>query len=145
LETVREGVAGFDFAEVIVRYWEEFEAGNETLKTAAMRWLRAEFTLKTEAREALRVRTIVDDSGVYDHLKAISRLVSLAGYDGTLIVLDEMVNLYKLVNSQSRGANYEQILRIVNDVLQGSGPGADWLVVFLDLHKVELVLDELPP
>jgi hypothetical protein len=120
LETIREGVAGFDFAEVVVRYWQGFEEGDETLKAAALRWLRAEYTLKTEARDALGVRTIVDDAGVYDHLKAISRLVHLAGYDGTLIVLDELVNLYKLVNSQSRTANYEQILRIVNDVLQGT-------------------------
>ena len=120
LEAVREGVAGFDFAEVIVRYWQAFEQGNEILKSAALRWLRAEYALKTEAREALGVRAIVDDAGIYDHLKAMSRLVRLAGYDGTLIVLDEMVNLYKLVNSQARTSNYEQILRIVNDVLQGS-------------------------
>jgi hypothetical protein len=120
LETVREGVAGFDFAEVVVRYWQGFEEGNEALKNAALRWLRAEYTLKTEAREALGVRSIVDDAGVYDHLKALSRLVRLAGYDGTLVVIDEMVNLYKLVNSQTRSANYEQILRIVNDVLQGT-------------------------
>jgi P-loop Domain of unknown function (DUF2791) len=120
LEVVREGVGGFDFSEVVVRYWQGFEEGNETLKGAALRWLRAEYTLKTEAREALGVRTIVDDAGVYDHLKALSRLIRLAGYEGTLIVLDEMVNLYKLVNSQARTSNYEQILRIVNDVLQGS-------------------------
>ena len=120
LETVREGVAGFDFAEVVVRYWQGFEEGNEALKNAALQWLRAEYTLKTEARAALGVRSIVDDAGVYDHLKAISRLVRLAGYDGTLIVIDEMVNLYKLVNSQARSANYEMILRIVNDVLQGA-------------------------
>ena len=120
LDIVREGVAGYDFAEVVVRYWQGFEAGDEALKGAALRWLRAEYTLKTEAREALGVRSIVDDAGVYDHLKAISRLVRVAGYEGTLIVLDEMVNLYKLVNSQARNSNYEQILRIVNDVLQGS-------------------------
>lgn len=120
LEVVRDGVAGFDFAEVVVRYWQGFEQGNEILKGAALRWLRAEYALKTEVREALGVRTIVDDAGVYDHLKAVSRLVRLAGYDGTLVVLDEMVNLYKLVNSQARTSNYEQVLRIVNDVLQGS-------------------------
>jgi len=120
LEAVRDGVAGFDFAEVVVRYWQGSQEGNEPVKAAALRWLRAEYSLKTEAREALGVRAIVDDAGVYDHLKAVSRLVRLAGYHGTLVVLDEMVNLYKLVNSQARTSNYEQILRIVNDVLQGS-------------------------
>src|SRR5208282_388757 len=78
LDVVREGVAGFDFAEVVVRYWQGFEEGNEALKAAALRWLRAEYTLKTEAREALGVRTFVDDAGVYDHIKALSRLVRLA-------------------------------------------------------------------
>lgn len=120
LELVRDGASGFDFSEVIVRYWQGFEEGNEALKAAALRWLRAEFTLKTEARGSLGVRTIVDDAGVYDHLKALARLVRLAGYDGTLIVLDEMVNLYKLTHSQARSSNYEQVLRIVNDVLQGT-------------------------
>ena len=120
LELVRDGVAGYDFAEVVVRYHEGTGAGNEELKAAALRWLRAEYTLKTEARQALGVRSIVEDAGVYDHFKAVSRLVRLAGYDGTLVVLDEMVNLYKMVNSQARNANYEQILRVVNDALQGS-------------------------
>jgi P-loop Domain of unknown function (DUF2791) len=120
LESIRDVVSGFDFADVVVRYWQGFEDGNEALKAAALRWLRAEYALKTEAREALGVRSIIDDAGVYDHLKAVSRLVRLAGYDGTFIVLDEMVNLYKLANSQARNANYEQVLRVVNDVLQGT-------------------------
>ena len=120
LEVVRDLVCGFDFSEVVVCYWRGFEEGDEQLKASALRWLRAEYTLKTEAREALGVRTIIDDAGIYDHLKAIARLIRLAGYDGTLVVLDEMVNLYKLTNSQARNSNYEQVLRILNDVLQGS-------------------------
>jgi hypothetical protein len=120
LDVVREGVTGFDFADVVVRYWRATEEGNEATKSAALRWLRAEYALRTEAREALGVRAIVDDGAVYDHLKALSRLVRLAGYEGTLIVLDEMVNLYKIVSAQSRNANYEQILRIFNDVTQGT-------------------------
>lgn len=77
-------------------------------------------TLKTEAQEALGVRSIIDDASVYDYLKVMSRFVTLAGYSGFLVMLDECVNLFKLVSAQSRNANYEQILRIVNDVLQGS-------------------------
>ena len=34
-----------------------------------------------------------------------------------------MVNLYKLQNAQARKQNYEQILRVLNDVLQGSTEG----------------------
>ena len=72
---------------------------------------------------ALGVRTIVDDHGVYDHLKLLSVFVREAGYRGLLVVLDEMANLYRLVNSRSRNSNYEQILRILNDVLQGTATG----------------------
>ena len=120
LAPIQELVSGYDFATAIERYWRAFEDGSETGKAAALRWLRGEYALKTEAREALGVRTIIDDSAVYDYLKVMGRFVRLAGYAGFLVVLDECVNLFKLVNAQARNANYEQILRIVNDVLQGS-------------------------
>lgn len=115
-----ELTGGFDFAEVIRRYWEGHETGDEELKSSALRWLRGEFSTRTDARKTLGVRTIVDDASVYDHLKLMSAFVCAAGYKGLLVGLDEMVNLYKLTSSQARNANYEQILRILNDVLQGS-------------------------
>jgi hypothetical protein len=112
-------VGGYDFSNVVLRYYRGFEEGNDALKAAALRWIRGEYALKTEAAQELGVRTIIDDAGVYDHLKLIGAFVVIAGYDGLLIVLDEMVNLYKLINSVSRNANYEQLLRMLNDVLQG--------------------------
>ena len=85
-----------------------------------MRWLRGEFATKTDARNALGVRTIVTDSSVYDHLKLLSLFVRHAGYGGLLVILDEMVNIYKLSSKMARLSNYEQILRMLNDCLQGS-------------------------
>jgi P-loop Domain of unknown function (DUF2791) len=120
LAELSELVGGYDFAEVIAAYWRGHDTGNEQLKADAVRWLRGEFSTKTDARTALGVRTIIDDASFYDHLKLLSRFVQLAGYSGLLVCLDEMVNLYKLTSSQARSANYEQILRIVNDSLQGS-------------------------
>lgn len=123
LEALSEMVNGYDFAAVIASYWKGFESGNEQLKSDAIRWLRGEFATKTDARAALGVRTIVDDASFYDQLKLLSRFTRLAGYAGLLVNLDEMVNLYKLASSQARNANYEQILRILNDALQGSAEG----------------------
>jgi len=123
LDQLSEMVNGYDFASVIASYWKGFETGNEQLKADAIRWLRGEFATKTDARGALGVRTIVDDASFYDQLKLMARFVRLAGYSGLLICLDEMVNLYKLQNSQARNANYEQILRILNDALQGGAEG----------------------
>ena len=126
-EVIREKLAhleeltgGYDFATVVSRYWEGFETGDEELKSAALRWLRAEYSTRTDARKALGVRTIIDDSNVYDELKLLALFVREAGYQGLVVSLDELVNLYKLTSSQARSANYEQILRILNDVLQGS-------------------------
>ena len=126
-EVIREKLAhlenltgGYDFATVVCRYWEGFETGDEELKSAALRWLRAEYSTRTDARKALGVRTIIDDSNVYDELKLLALFVREAGYQGLVVSLDELVNLYKLTSSQARSANYEQILRILNDVLQGS-------------------------
>jgi len=123
-----ELTGGFEFAEVIRRYWEGHETGDDDLKSAALRWLRGEFATRTDARKALGVRTIIDDASVYDQLKLMSAFVRESGYKGLLVGLDEMVNLFKLTSSQARNANYEQILRILNDVLQGSAENLGFLM-----------------
>jgi hypothetical protein len=128
LAHLAEMVGGYDFAEVIGAYHRGFEEGNDRLKTDAVRWLRGEFSTKTDARAALGVRSIIDDEAIYDHLKLLARFVRLAGFAGLLVCLDEMVNLYKLSNAQARNANYEQILRILNDSLQGSAEGLSFIL-----------------
>lgn len=116
-------VGGYDFAQVIGQYWAGYENGNDQLTTDAIRWLRGEFTTKTEARIALGVRTIIDDANIYDTLKLMAQFVRLAGFTGLVVCFDEMVNLYKLANTTARNGNYEQVLRIVNDCLQGRVAG----------------------
>ncbi|WP_321935442.1 ATP-binding protein [Paraburkholderia sp. J8-2] len=123
-----EMVNGYDFATVLAAYWRGHNEGNETLKLDAIRWFRGEFTTRTDARQALGVRTIVDDATVYDQIKLMAAFVRLAGYDGMLVALDEVVNLYKLANPAARNANYEQILRILNDVLQGTVEGLGFIM-----------------
>ena len=123
-----ELTGGFEFSEVVRRYWEGHETGDDDLKSASLRWLRGEFATRTDARKALGVRTIIDDANVYDHLKLMSAFVRAAGYRGLVVGLDEMVNLYKLTSAQARNANYEQILRILNDVLQGSAESLGFLM-----------------
>ncbi|MDD3182183.1 MAG: ATP-binding protein [Alphaproteobacteria bacterium] len=123
LACLTELVNGYDFSDVIAAYCRGFEEDKEQLKIDAIRWLRGEFSTKTDARNALGVRTIIDDASIYDQLKLLARFVRLAGYGGLMVCLDEMVNLYKLANKQARDANYEQILRMLNDSLQGSSQG----------------------
>lgn len=123
LSALHEHVGGHDYATVLKAYWRGSEDGDEVLKAAALRWLRGEFTTKTEARQALGVRNIIDDATVYDSLKLLSAFIRVAGYAGLLVVFDEMVNLYKLQSAQARNQNYEQLLRILNDVLQGNFGG----------------------
>ena len=123
LASLQEHVGGYDYATVLKAYWRGSEAGDEVLKASALRWLRGEYSTKTEARQALGVRNIIDDGDVYDALKLLAAFVKLVGYAGLLIVFDEMVNIYKLQSSQARNQNYEQILRMLNDVLQGNFGG----------------------
>lgn len=120
LASLTELVGGYDFAKVIDAYWNGHEQDNDELKSNAIRWLRAEYTTKTDARRDLDVRTIISDNSFYDALKLMSLFVRQAGYEGLLVNLDEMVNLYKLSSTQARTSNYEQILRMLNDCLQGS-------------------------
>lgn len=112
-------VHGFDFANVVLAYYQGVISGEESQKQAALRWLRGEYTTKTEARKELPVSSVIDDESWYDYLKLMSALMVKAGYKGLIIFIDEAVNLYKIVQSVSREANYEKILNIFNDCMQG--------------------------
>lgn len=128
LSTLSEHVGGYDFARVIDAYWHGHETDNDELKSNAIRWLRAEFSTKTDSRKALGVREFISDTSFYSSLKIMSLFVRQAGYKGLLVCLDEMVNLYKLSNSQARLSNYEQILWILNDCLQGTAEHLGFLM-----------------
>ncbi len=120
LAQITEFVGGYDFSKVIESYWLGYQNGDQSIQDNVIRWLRGEFTTKTDARKTLGVRSIISDGDVYDHFKLMSLFVRQAGYKGLLICIDEMVNLYKLSNTKARTSNYEQLLRILNDCLQGS-------------------------
>jgi hypothetical protein len=128
LASLQELVDGYDFAEVVAKYWQALERDEEERKSAALRWLRGEYTTKTDARAALGVRNIIDDSSLYDHWKLLARFVRIAGYGGLVVVLDELDTLYKLQSSKARELNYDQILRILNDVLQGQCEGLGFVL-----------------
>lgn len=124
LKPLQEYVSGYDFATVINKYVEGSQQGNDALMNASLRWLRAEYATKMEARQDLGVRSIIGDQDVYDYLKLIAAFVKLAGYAGLLVNLDEMgVLAQRLNNKPARDANYEMVLRIVNDCLQGNVRG----------------------
>lgn len=128
LEPLLEMPNGYDFATVIKAYGRGFDGGDAELQHNALRWLRAEYATKTDARQALGVRSHIDDATFYDQLKLLARFVRLAGYAGLLVGLDEAVNLYKIANAQARNTNYEEILRILNDCLQGSAEGLGFIL-----------------
>lgn len=133
LKPLQDFVGGYDFMTVVTRYYEGYLAGNDELQEHAVRWLRGEYSTKTEAREHLGVRTIVDDESLYDHLKLMAEFVRIAGYAGLLVNIDEMVVLsHRLKSSQARNSNYETVLRIVNDCLQGRTQGLCFLFAGTD-------------
>ena len=69
LSELNDYTSGFSFATVVMKYWQGYEAGNDTLKGNALRWLRAEYTTRTDAYRELGVRDIISDNSFYDSLK----------------------------------------------------------------------------
>ena len=118
-------VGGFDFSRVVTEYYRAYLAGEDEKKSACLRWLRGEFSTKTEARAALgfSVSVIIDDDNWYDFLKLWAALSRRMGYRGLVVFIDECVNLYKISHRVSRENNYEKILSMFNDTLQGRAPG----------------------
>ena len=120
LNELNDYTGGYNFISVIKKYLEGYETGNEQLMNDSLKWLKAEYTTKTDSFRDLGIREFISDSSFYNTLKLYSVLVRKAGYKGLLICMDEMVNLYKIPNSVSRKANYEEILSMLNNTLQGT-------------------------
>ena len=120
LNELNDYTGGYNFISVIKKYLEGYETGNEQLMNDSLKWLKAEYTTKTDSLRDLGIREFISDSSFYNTLKLYSVLVRKAGYKGLLICMDEMVNLYKIPNSVSRKANYEEILSMLNNTLQGT-------------------------
>lgn len=120
LDDLTEYPGGYTFAKVVSQYWTAYESGDDELKGHVLRWLKAEYTTKTDSLRDLGVREYINDAAFFNTLKLYSLLVQKAGYSGLLVCIDEMVNLYKITNSVSRKANYEEILNILNNTIQGS-------------------------
>lgn len=112
-------VHGFDFAKVLASYWNAHKLADDDQKQDSLRWLRGEFATRTEARKALGVGVIIDDDNWYDYMKLWAEFTAAIGYKGLLLFIDEGVNLYKITNSISRQSNYEKLLTMFNDTMQG--------------------------
>lgn len=119
ISAIRELAHGFDFARLLSLYYHAYLGGDDEQKAKVIRWFRGEYTLKREAKEELGVNIIITDDDWYDYLKIFAVFFRMAGYTGMMLFIDELVNLYKIPNSISRQYNYEKLLTMYNDTLQG--------------------------
>lgn len=114
-----ELVHGFEFGQLLSMYYHAYVEGDDSLKQKVVRWFRAEYSLRREVKEELGVNVIITDDDWYEYLKLFAVFFRLAGYKGMMIMIDELVNIYKIPNSITRQYNYEKILTMYNDTLQG--------------------------
>lgn len=121
-------VHGFDFTHVVTSFYKGFTTGDEGAKNAALKWFRGEYATKTEAKREISVSDIPDDNTWGDYLKLVGALARAAGYKGLLVFIDEAVNLYKITQSVSREQNYEKLLNLYNDAMQGRLYGMGFFV-----------------
>ena len=117
--TLSELVHGFDFAQLLVMYYRAYVNDDEDTKAKVVKWFRGEYANKTEARNELGIRIIISDDDWYEYIKLFASFLVQAGYAGLLVLIDELVNIYKVPNSITRQYNYEKILTMYNDTLQG--------------------------
>lgn len=119
LAPLEEMVHGFDFARMLRRYRAAVSEGDEEATSRVTKWIRGEYRTKSEARAELGSSTIISDDDWYDYVKLFARFLVCSGYKGMLVLIDELVNLYKIPNAITRQYNYEKILTMYNDTLQG--------------------------
>ena len=121
-------VNGFEVAKAVLLYYEAYLSGDDSLKSNVLKWFRGEYPTKTEAKRELNINFIVTDDTWYDFLKIFAEFMVYAGYRGMLVLIDELVNLFKIPHSATRQSNYEKILTIYNDVLQGKAQHIGFLI-----------------
>ena len=119
LAPIRELVHGFDFCRVLEAYYAAYLEGDEERQALCAKWLRGEYRTKTESKSELGINACVGDDDWYEYLKLFAQFLVGAGYQGLIVLVDELVNLYKIPNSITRQYNYEKILTMYNDTLQG--------------------------
>ena len=117
--SLNDMVHGFDFAKLIIFYYRAYVDGNDELKLKLIKWFRGEYMTKTDAKRELGVNIIISDDDWYDYLKLFALFMTKAGYSGLYIMIDELVNIFKITNSITRQNNYEKMLSMYNDCLQG--------------------------
>jgi hypothetical protein len=133
LKELQNFVGGFEFAEAVRAFYRGHVDGNDALQAAALRWLRGEYQTKTEARQDLGVRRIIDDENIYESLKLMAVFLRRAGFGGLLVSLDELVVLsHRLPSTRARQANYEALLTLLNDCLQGTARGLGFVFAGTD-------------
>lgn len=119
IRSLNEMVHGFDFARLLTIYYRAYVNGDDESKAKVIKWFRGEYANKTEAKAELGVNIVITDDDWYEYIKLFAVFLKRAGYDGLLILIDELVNIYKIPNSITRQYNYEKILTMYNDTLQG--------------------------
>lgn len=119
INSLNEMVHGFDFSRLLTLYYRAFAESDDETKGKVVKWFRGEYATKTEAKSELGVNIIITDEDWYEYIKLFSAFLKMAGYSGMLILIDELVNIYKIPNSITRQYNYEKILTMYNDTLQG--------------------------
>ena len=119
LSSLSELVHGFEFGNILSKYYHAYIEGDDDMKMKIVRWFRGEYTRKTDAKEALGVNIIITDDDWYEYIKLFAMFFRLAGYSGMMIMVDELVNIYKIPNAITRQYNYEKMLTMYNDTLQG--------------------------
>lgn len=119
IASLNEMVHGFDFARLLTLYYRAYISGDDGTKAKVLKWFRGEYNTKTEARQELGVNIIISDDDWYEYLKLFACFLKQAGYAGMLILIDELVNIYKIPNAITRQYNYEKILTMYNDTMQG--------------------------
>lgn len=117
--SLNEMVHGFDFARLLTLYYQAYCSDDDETKAKVLKWFRGEYNTKTEARAELGVGIIITDDDWYEYLKLFAAFLKQAGYDGMLVLIDELVNIYKIPNAITRQYNYEKILTMYNDAMQG--------------------------
>lgn len=115
----RTKVHGIEFTNILLRYYDAYQSNDFDEINRCLKWLKGEYRLRSEVKNDFGSSIMITDDDWFDFLDLYVTLFKIIGFKGLFIMFDEVINLFRIINPSYRLKNYEKVLNMYNDTLQG--------------------------
>lgn len=139
------GSIAASFANAIRAFYKAKYEGDTVLAQGAVAWLKGD-NVRAELKSKLGVIGTITRENSFEFFRALLQMIKTAGYEGLMIILDEVETVQKLVRKDMRSAAYENLRFFIDESDRNSFPSCFFLYTgTTDLMESEKGFKSLEP